>query len=97
MARHLNDGKGKVSRGERRSSVSMKRGQVVRREAGDSWITNMREAFVASTIKRGTGAAIINTCAKAMFSTAGVLKVPRWNAHLSYKTAQELKEQGILL
>jgi hypothetical protein len=52
----------------------------------------MYEAFVAAKIARNTGAAIINTCAKALKDKgAGVVyKGKGWNAHLSYKTAQKL-------
>lgn len=33
----------------------------------------MREAFVNAQVKKGTGAAIINTCAKVLMTKAGVV------------------------
>lgn len=61
------------------------------------WETNMRQAFAAATITRTTGAAIVNQCARAFQQGAGIVRIGKgWNAHLSFKTAQELKAQGIL-
>lgn len=61
------------------------------------WETNMRQAFAAATITRTTGAAIVNQCVRAFQQGAGIVRIGKgWNAHLSFKTAQELKAQGIL-
>lgn len=61
------------------------------------WETNMRQVFAAATITRTTGAVIVNQCARAFKNGAGVVNIGKgWNAHLSFKTAQELKAQGIL-
>ena len=60
--------------------------------------TAIRNAFEAATIKRGTSAAIINSCAKAMQGNAGIVNIGKgWNAHLSYATAQKLKQEGVLV
>lgn len=97
MAKHFIDGKGKVSKGLRRSSMAMKRVPVVHAVIGE-FTTSMREAFIAGRVYKGTGAAIINQAAKALRHGAGVLNFGKaWNAHLSYKTAQQLKAEGILL
>lgn len=59
--------------------------------------TNMRQAFIAAKVGPGTGAAIINSCAKAVQRGAGVLNLGKgWNASLSFKTAEKLKAEGIL-
>jgi hypothetical protein len=52
--------------------------------------TNMREAFLNAKIVRSTGAAIVNTCAKALQGKAGIMRKPGWNASLSFRTAQSL-------
>jgi hypothetical protein len=59
--------------------------------------TNMREAFINAKVSQGTSAAIINACAKAVQRNAGVMDFGKgWNARLSFKTAQQLKAEGIL-
>lgn len=61
------------------------------------WYTAMHEAFLAATVKRSTGAAIINSCAKALRHNAEGMRMGKgWNAHLSFKTAEKLKAEGIL-
>lgn len=61
------------------------------------WITNMREAFSRARVTMDTSGALVNKCAHAFMSNAGVHKMGKgWNAHLSFKTAQALKAQGIL-
>lgn len=60
--------------------------------------TNMREAFINAKVSRSTGAAIINSCAKAVQRGAGILNLGKgWNASLSFKTAEKLKAEGILV
>lgn len=57
----------------------------------------MREAFIAA-FKRPLK--LSNTVEKvlgALDTKAGVVKRPDWNAHLSFKTAQQLTKQGILV
>ena len=59
--------------------------------------TNMREAFINAKVVQGTGAAIINSCAKSVQRGAGVLNLGKgWNASLSFKTAEKLKAEGVL-
>lgn len=52
--------------------------------------TAMREAFDCAAITKTTGAAIVNTCLKAMKGKAGQIKVRDWNASLSFDTAKKL-------
>lgn len=59
--------------------------------------TVMREAFERAKITKSTSAALVNKCAHAFQSGAGVFSIGKgWNAHLSFKTAQTLKAQGVL-
>lgn len=55
--------------------------------------TAMYEAFIAARVTKHTGAAIVNTCAKALQSPqAGLINLGKgWNAHLSFKTAKKLE------
>jgi hypothetical protein len=55
-------------------------------------LTSVSQAFIDAKITKSTGAAIINTCAKALERGPFELVLPKagWNAHLSYKTAQKL-------
>jgi hypothetical protein len=60
-------------------------------------LTNMSAAFLNAKVKKGTGAAIINTCAKAIKNGVWYCDFGKgWNAHLSHKTHKELVEQGIM-
>jgi hypothetical protein len=62
------------------------------------WITNMRQAFEDAKITRSTSAAVVNACARAIRGNGGIVKMGKgWNAHLSFRTAQELKAQGIIV
>jgi hypothetical protein len=53
-------------------------------------ITAIRTALENAQVKRGTGAAIINTCARALRSNSGIVRERGWNAALSFATAKLL-------
>ena len=54
-------------------------------------LTTMSHAFLNAKVARGTGAAIINTCARAMRNRPWVVDEGKgWNAHLSFRTAKKL-------
>lgn len=57
--------------------------------------SNMRLAFMRALPKRNLNKtqAFIH---KALTKGIGIKSVSEWNAHLSFNTAKELKEQGIL-
>lgn len=51
----------------------------------------MRHAFINAKVVPSTGAAIINSCAKALATQAGVMNWGKgWNAALSFNTAKKL-------
>jgi len=53
--------------------------------------TTVFDAFLSAKVTKGTGAAIINTCARLMRNDRSYqVKERDWNAHLSFKTATAL-------
>jgi hypothetical protein len=55
-------------------------------------ITAMRQAFMNARVTKQTGAAVVNACAKALLYDGGVIRhADKWNASLSFKSAQQLK------
>lgn len=58
------------------------------------WLNQMQEALVKAAVAKGTGK-VVNKVAKA----ADRIKVedPKSNIKLSFKTAQKLKQQGVLV
>lgn len=61
------------------------------------WASSMRQAFYTAEVTRSTSGALLNKCARAFDRGVGMVNIGKgWNAHLSFKTAQELKAQGIL-
>lgn len=59
--------------------------------------TQMREAFIKSFAKVRAITPTVDKVLKSLDTHAGVIKRPEWNANLSFKTAQRLKVQGILV
>jgi hypothetical protein len=53
-------------------------------------ISAVRQALESAKVKRSTGAAIINTCARALRSNSGIFRERGWNAALSFATAKLL-------
>lgn len=61
--------------------------------------TSIREAFIgafsrAKAVKAGP---VVDKVLAALDTKAGIVKRNDWNAHLSFKTAVELKKKGILV
>jgi len=55
-------------------------------------LTTMSYAFQNAKVTKSTGAAVINTCARAMRNRPWVVDEGKngWNAHLSFRTAKKL-------
>ena len=59
--------------------------------------TPIREAFIKSFGKVRAITPVVDKVLKALDTKAGTVKRNDWNANLSFKTAQKLKVQGILV
>ena len=63
--------------------------------------TQMRSAFDAILVKdvsrNAINGGLAANVADALTTNIGMMKVNAWNAHLSFRTAQELKKQGVLV
>ena len=57
----------------------------------------IREAFIKSFDKVRAITPVVDKVLKALDTKAGTVKRNDWNANLSFKTAQKLKVQGILV
>lgn len=57
--------------------------------------TTMRESFARAMPERNLNKTQVFVH-KALTKGIGIKTVSEWNAHLSFNTAKELKEQGIL-
>ena len=59
--------------------------------------TSISSAFIKAFDKVTKSSPVIEKVLIALDSKAGIVKRHDWNAHLSFKTAETLKKQGILV
>lgn len=57
--------------------------------------TTMRQAFFTAKVGK-QARALTTTCLNVMMTGAGVVRERGWNAALSFRTATQLKKQGVL-
>lgn len=58
--------------------------------------TQMRTAFLNARVPRNAKGSIINAVGQSARVGSGMKKVQDWNAHLSLKTYETLKKQGVM-
>lgn len=58
--------------------------------------TQMRTAFLNARVPVTAKGSIINAVGAAARVGSGMKKVPDWNAHLSHRTYDSLKRQGVM-
>lgn len=97
MAKHINDGKGSVSKGIRTSCNKLVK-QPAKPQVGNN-NNAMREAMLSTKFTDSVrysrmGNTIINVLQAPVKRTADEIK--GWTAKLSFKTFKQLKEQGIV-
>lgn len=94
MAKHKIDGKGKVSKGLRRSSLSLKREPVRGMSTPTPFTTSTVEAFRLSLtrdkVNQKVGRIVVNVMAD--HPKSGTINMGKgWNAHLSKRTYDSIK------
>lgn len=58
--------------------------------------TQMRSAFLNARVPVNAKGSIISAVSTAARVGSGMKKVPDWNAHLSHRTYDALKRQGVM-